>query len=235
MKKSRRQENPLIIALDTSDQGQARRWVEETRDHCKIYKVGLELFAASGPTILDYLTHNDLQIFLDLKLHDIPNTVAKTVRGFGQHAIRFATVHTLGGHEMLQAAQESCPIGLDLLGVTILTHHDQNSIKSIGMEPSLTEQVLHLAMLAASSGLPGVVSSAKEARPIKTAIAGQLTTVCPGIRPDHSDAQDQKRIATPQWALANGADFIVVGRPITSAMDVSEAAQQIAESIASSQ
>ena len=96
MKKSRQKENPLIIALDTPDQGQARKWIEETRDYCKIFKVGLELFTASGPTILDYLTHNDLQIFLDLKLHDIPNTVAKTVRNFSNYAIRFPNKRILG-------------------------------------------------------------------------------------------------------------------------------------------
>lgn len=228
MQKSRPKENPLIVALDTPSFDTAREWISQTRDHCKIYKVGLELFTATGPKILDHLTNQDLQIFLDLKLHDIPNTVGKTVRHFGNYAIRFASVHTMGGHEMMQAAQENCPVGLDLLGVTILTHHDQASIKAIGMEPSLTEQVMHLAMLAASSGLSGVVSSAHEARAIKTAIAGKLTTVCPGIRPQSTENQDQKRVATPKWALENGADYIVVGRPITDAVDVAEAARQIA-------
>jgi len=200
-------------------------------------KVGSQLFTAQGPRAVEKLAGLGFEIFLDLKFHDIPNTVAGAVASAAQlPGIRLLTLHTLGGSAMMRAAREAVPARKKrpaLLGVTILTSMDAAALAEIGIADSPAARALALARLAKESGLDGVVASAHEVRAIRAACGPKFLIVVPGVRPANSSTNDQARVATPAEAIQSGADYLVVGRPITSASNPREAALSIAREIAS--
>jgi len=202
-----------------------------------LMKVGSQLFTAQGPRAVEKLAGLGFEIFLDLKFHDIPNTVAGAVASAGQlPGIRLLTLHTLGGSAMMRAAREAAPAGRKrpaLLGVTILTSMDAAALTEIGIADSPAARALALARLAQESGLDGVVASAHEVRAIRAACGPKFQIVVPGVRPANSSTNDQSRVATPAEAIQSGADYLVVGRPITSASNPREAALSIAREMAS--
>jgi orotidine-5'-phosphate decarboxylase len=222
--------NPVFLALYTPDLSRARGLANAVRGHVGGLKLGLEFFAANGPAGIKALSALGLPIFLDLKLHDIPNTVAKAVEAL--HALRptVLTVHAAGGRAMLSAAKTAAPDGCKVVAVTVLTSLDQSDMQEAGVAGSPTEQVRRLTELARESGCDGIVCSGSE---VFAARAGWPDGyfVVPGIRPAGSEAGDQKRVMTPPEALTAGASILVIGRPITDAADPAEVARSIAASL----
>jgi orotidine-5'-phosphate decarboxylase len=220
----------IITALDVEDKAQALALVRQL-DRAVLFKVGLELFTAEGPALLREIQALDKGVFLDLKLHDIPNTVGEAARIGVRYGARMMTIHTSGGKAMMARAAETAgeeaakrgvarPI---LLGVTILTSLQNDDLASVGMIPDAAGQVLRLASLARDSGLSGVVCSAKEIEVVRREVGPDFLIVTPGIRPAGSDLQDQKRVMTPSSAVSKGSDYLVIGRPITRAASPAEA------------
>lgn len=231
----------IIIALDVKDKDEAAKVVSGLKD-ARTFKVGLELFTAEGPALFKKLKVLRKDIFLDLKLHDIPNTVAGAARSAVRHGVQMMTVHTSGGREMMaravaaaretaEAEKLSRPL---LLGVTVLTSMKAAELDEIGMNPDVAAQVLRLAGLAKAAGMDGVVCSPQEIEIIGKEFGRELLVVTPGIRPAWAAAQDQKRIMTPAEAVAKGADYLVIGRPITGAPSPAEAFLRIVEELAQS-
>lgn len=228
----------IIIALDVKT-GQDALALVDRLDAAEVFKVGLELFTAEGPALFDGLKARNKRLFLDLKLHDIPNTVAGAVASGTRHGIQMMTLHAAGGQEMMARAKEAAVTtahntGLDrplLLGVTILTSLKESQLAEIGMEANTEAQVLRLARLARDSGMDGVVCSPWEIELIKKDCGQDFMVVSPGIRPAWAAAQDQKRIMTPSQAIEKGANFIVIGRPVTQASSPSEAFARIVDEL----
>jgi len=226
----------LIVALDFPDAIAALACADQLAGSVSWFKVGLELYLAAGERIVRDLKQRGHSVFLDLKLHDIPNTAASAVRSLSQLEPDMLTVHAAGGRAMLNAAAEaarSLPHPPRLLAVTVLTSVDAASLAETGVPAAPVEQVLRLARLAAECGIDGMVCSPAEAAALHSALPKALL-VTPGIRPAGADAGDQKRIATPQFALAAGANMLVIGRPITAAPDPKTAAQTILSDMAKS-
>ena len=229
----------LIVALDLPAADAALALAESLQDQCKWFKVGLELYIASGPAIVEKLLSRGHSIFLDLKLHDIPNTVAAAVRSAGALGAGMLTIHAAGGPAMLAAAREAAT-GLaappELLAVTVLTSMDQAQLAATGTPRTPTEQVELLARLGLDAGIRGFVCSPQEAATLRTLAGPDAILVTPGIRPAGVEKGDQMRIATPTSALAQGANYLVVGRPITQADNPALAAEavllEIAEALA---
>lgn len=220
----------LIVALDVDQESQARQIVEELHDCVGFFKVGLQMFTRFGPSIIKHIRSKEADVFLDLKFHDIPHTVAHAVESACELDVGMLTVHASGGSDMMSAAVEAGtkaerkPL---ILAVTVLTSMDQTDLEEVGVNHTLTGQVMNLARLAKSSGVRGVVCSSHEISLIREDITEELTLVVPGIRPAGSDLGDQKRIMTPQEAVEAGADFLVVGRPILTAENRRKAAEDI--------
>jgi orotidine-5'-phosphate decarboxylase len=228
----------IVVALDFDNIDSAKNIVEQASDAVTWYKVGLELFVSDGQRVIEYLKNQNKKIFLDLKFHDISNTVQKAVLASLKYETDMVNIHTQGGYEMMKSVVDkvnnvceheniSRPL---LLGVTLLTSLDEEYMKSlkIGFSSS-REYVLHLAGLAKKAGLDGVVSSAQETPFIKENLGASFKTITPGIRPSDASVDDQKRVVTPYDAMKMGTDFIVVGRPITQADDPKAAALAIAQ------
>jgi orotidine-5'-phosphate decarboxylase len=229
----------LAVALDFPSEHEAMKLVDNLGDTCQWFKVGMELYYAAGNSIVQHLRDRGFNVFLDLKLHDIPNTVAGAVRSVAQAGASLLTIHAGGGAAMMSAAAEaaSAPGSPRLLAVTVLTSMDANELTGIGITASPAEQVLRLARLAQASGIDGMVCSAEEVATLRKETGPNTLLVIPGIRPAGSATQaafgiDQKRIATPAQAIAHGASMLVVGRPITRAADPAQAAHAILEEIA---
>jgi len=221
----------LIVALDYPNAGPALELADRLRGICRWFKVGLELYLAEGNGVVHELRRRGYSVFLDLKLHDIPNTVAGAVRSVAAIGADFLTVHGAGGPAMLEAAADaacSVPNPPKLLAVTVLTSMDQVQLAAVGIDHSAESQVLRLADAASAAGIKGFVTSAEEVGVLRHRFH-DATLVIPGIRPAGSQIADQKRIATPASALAAGASYIVVGRPITQAADPAAAAQAIVD------
>ena len=225
----------IIIALDVKNQAEAQK-ILESLPEARIFKVGLELFTAEGPAMIETVKNYGRQVFLDLKLHDIPNTVASAVRAAVRRGVSMLTIHTSGGKEMMrravQAAEEEAekegtepPL---LLGVTVLTSLKDKDLEETGVISETQVQVLRLAGLALDSGLKGIVCSPQEIELVRRELGPDLKIITPGIRPVWAEAQDQKRIMTPAEALIKGADYMVIGRPITQAASPAEAFTRIA-------
>jgi len=212
----------LIVALDVDSYERATALVERLGDAVETYKVGSQLFTRVGPKMIGFLEKRGRHCFLDLKFHDIPNTVAKAVESAAALRVAMTTVHTIGGAEMLRAAA-SVPNHPLLLGVTVLT--------SVGGD--VADEVVRRAKVAAECGLEGVVASPHEIKLIRKAVGGKIVIVTPGIRPAWAEAGDQKRMMTPAEAVAAGASYIVVGRPILAAPDPVAAAERVATEMAS--
>lgn len=228
-------ESRLIVALDYPGFEEMKDTVEKLGDSISHYKVGMELYYSAGPAAIRYLTEQGKQVFLDLKLHDIPNTVAGSSAALTRLGVFMFNVHASGGQAMMSAAVESSTeqaqqMGLKrplLIAVTVLTSINQKEWTKLGHTAAIAEQVVHLAVLAKESGMDGVVASAQEAAAIRQACGPEFHIVTPGIRPVWAALNDQSRITTPADALKAGASFLVVGRPITAAGNPVEAASKI--------
>lgn len=210
----------LIVALDVAGAEEARRLVERLQGAAGMLKVGSQLFTAAGPEFVRELVGRGEKVFLDLKYHDIPHTVMHSVSAACRLGVSLLTVHALGGRAMLEAAVAALPaMGARLLAITVLTSHAEPELQTVGLGGGLEESVLRLARLAREAGVDGVVASAREAQLLRDAFGSELLIVTPAIRPAGARRTDQARSATPGAALAAGADYIVVGRPITEAPD----------------
>jgi orotidine-5'-phosphate decarboxylase len=222
--------SPIFVAIDTPELERAIAITQAVRHHAGGVKLGLEFFCAHGPAGVDRVAALGLPVFLDLKLHDIPNTVAKSVAALAPLAPAILTVHATGGHEMLRAAKQAAPPGTRVVAVTLLTSLDQADLGDLGMTWSPKDQVTRLARLARDAGVDGIVCSGEEVADAKAAWPHGFFVV-PGIRPAGADIGDQKRVVTPQRALQDGASVLVIGRPITAAPDPADAIRDIAASL----
>lgn len=229
----------LIVALDYAYENEARDLVSQLGDTVSYYKVGLELFLNTRGSIIDYLKHKDKKVFLDLKFHDIPNTVAQAAAWAASFGLDMFTLHASGGAEMMRSTVETvtdicAKLNIkmpQIVGVTILTSFDEAGIAKVGYKENIANTVLNLARLCQESNMRGVVCSPHEVTAIKEVCGEDFLTVCPGIRPVWSAKGDQKRITTPSDAIRLGVDYMVVGRPITKAENPQEAALKIVEEI----
>jgi orotidine-5'-phosphate decarboxylase len=220
----------LIVALDVSTAAAARKIVAAVGDSALTYKVGMQLYTAEGPQIVRDLVASGRKVFLDLKYHDIPNTVAAAVREAAALKVSMLTVHASGGGRMLRAASEAARSADSppmVLAVTVLTSFDDNDLDKLGVRGRVVDQVLRLAALAIADGCDGVVASAQEASELRSELGDDFAIVTPGVRPAGSGRGDQVRVATPAEAIAAGASHIVVGRPITDAADPAAEARAI--------
>ncbi len=226
--------SPVVVALDFDSADKAIALARQLDPAGCRLKVGKELFTVAGPQLVQALHDLGFDVFLDLKFHDIPNTVAKAVTAAAQMGVWMVNVHASGGARMLSAAREAidaCQHKPLLIAVTVLTSATEQELRDIGLDGQPFDQVARLAKLASDAGLDGVVSSAKEAQMIKDLCGQQFATVTPGIRPVGADAGDQRRIMTPELAVKSGADYLVIGRPITQAADPLKALQDINASL----
>jgi orotidine-5'-phosphate decarboxylase len=227
----------IIFALDVGRFEEAQRFVRLLRDRVGFFKVGKELFTHAGPKVVDMVQQKGQRTFLDLKFHDIPNTVSKASQASTRLGVAMFNVHAMGGVEMMAAAVEAArstarelaihkPI---VLGVTVLTSLDNGALKEVGIESPVKEQVERLAKLVRKAGLDGVVASPKEIQLIRKTCGKDFVIVTPGVRPRHAAKNDQRRVMTPREAIQAGADFLVIGRPIQMASDPVEAVERIVE------
>lgn len=225
----------VVVALDFDNKADALSFVDKVQpSDCRL-KVGKEMFTHFGPDFVKSLTHKGFDVFLDLKFHDIPNTVAKAVKASADLGVWMVNVHASGGRKMMLAAKESltsyqneAPL---LIAVTVLTSMEQDDLSDLGINKSPAEQVMSLATLTKESGLDGVVCSAWEAQALKKVQGKNFKLITPGIRPTGTSADDQKRIMTPKEAISVGVDYLVIGRPITQAKDPHNVLQQIKHSL----
>jgi orotidine-5'-phosphate decarboxylase len=222
----------LIVALDFPNQAKALALVSVLANAVSIYKIGLQLYTAEGPGIVRAVAATGAKIFLDLKLHDIPNTVARAVAATGELGVQMLTVHLSGGRAMLEAAVEARSPTLSLLGVTVLTSATPETLSETGVNSGIEEQVLRLAELGRKSGIDGLITSPREVGVLRQRLGSQMKLITPGVRPSWAAANDQKRFTTPREALKNGADYLVIGRPITADPDPQAAVERLLEEIA---
>jgi orotidine-5'-phosphate decarboxylase len=225
----------LIVALDVSSAAAAQKIVAAVGDSALTYKVGMQLFTAEGPQVVRDLVASGRQVFLDLKYHDIPNTVGAAVAEAANLGVSMLTVHGAGGNKMLRAAADAATQrpGMMVLAITVLTSLDANELENIGLRGGVEESVVRLARIALTGGCQGLVSSAREASKLRAELGNTFALVTPGVRPAGSSVGDQVRVVTPAEAIAAGASHIVVGRPITDAADPAAAAQAILAQISS--
>jgi orotidine-5'-phosphate decarboxylase len=225
----------VIAALDLDTYEKAEAMVEKLKGEIEVFKVGIAPFTSYGERITRKITSLGKKIFLDLKVHDIPNTARNAARAAAEKEVFMMNFHCIGGEEMMAAAREGAdsvktsgrkPL---LLGVTVLTSMDEIALEKIGIRSNVEEKVLEFARMAKASGFDGVVASAKEARKIKESLGEDFIVVTPGIRPEGSSGDDQRRVMTPARAFKEGSDYIVVGRPIVEASDPAFAARNIIE------
>ena len=222
----------LIVALDVPAPDEARALVDSLQDAVGMFKVGSQLFTEAGAPFVRELVSRGLKVFLDLKYHDIPNTVANAVARAAELGVTLLTVHALGGRAMMEAAMGALPaMGTRVLAITILTSHDEDSLGELGIRGTLHENVTRLARLAREAEVDGVVASPHEVGVVRSACGASFLVVTPGIRPAGAPKGDQARAATPQAAISAGADYIVVGRPILEASDPRAAAEAIVSSL----
>ena len=217
----------LIVALDFPDQTKALELVSTLSGAVSIYKIGLQLYTAAGPEIVRRVAATGAGIFLDLKLHDIPNTVASAVRSAADLGVQMLTIHLCGGRAMVEAAVKAKPTGLTLLGVTVLTSANEETLRETGVPSKVQDQVIRLAELGRNAHIDGLVTSPHEVGILRQQLGGEVTLVTPGVRPAWAEANDQKRFTTPQEAFNNGADYLVIGRPITAATDPRAAMERL--------
>ena len=225
----------LIVALDLQSMEKVQQLVEQLGDSVSYYKVGMELFYSVGSQVITYLRQQNKDIFLDLKLHDIPNTVGQGLASLTQLGATMLNVHASGGFTMMQTAAAAVKAKANelqverpkLIAVTVLTSMNSDEWSALGYNIELSQQVIHLAQLAQKAGMDGVVASPQEAAQIRAACGNEFVIVTPGIRPCGVAINDQSRIATPSGALKNGAHHLVVGRPITAAQNPKQAVKDI--------
>jgi orotidine-5'-phosphate decarboxylase len=229
----------LIVALDVDTGEKALGLVDKLKAEVDIFKIGSELFTSCGPDIVAAVKAKGCGVFLDLKFHDIPNTVVRSAAAAVRLGVSILNVHALGGYDMMKRAAESVAVEAKalkiakpkIIAVTVLTSMDENNLKKIGIDGSMEQQVLKLAELAKDASLDGVVASPSEIKPIRRELGESFIIVTPGVRPVWAAVNDQKRIATPKEAVLGGATYIVVGRPIVEASDPLAAAKKVLEEI----
>jgi orotidine-5'-phosphate decarboxylase len=224
----------LIVALDVRGAPQARQIVQTIGGAVATYKIGKQLFTAEGPQVVRDLISSGRKVFLDLKFHDIPNTVARAVKSAAELGVSMMTVHASGGSKMLNAAVEAAaqsPLRPMIIAVTVLTSLADSDLPELGISGDVRSQVLRLAALARSAGCDGVVASAQEARELRREMGEDFVIVTPGIRPAGAASGDQARVVTPAEAIAAGATYLVVGRPVLDAADPAKAAEEIVRDI----
>jgi orotidine-5'-phosphate decarboxylase len=231
--------NPIIFALDVESWDEAQRFVEELRDWVWGFKIGKELFTWMGPKVVEMVQEGGSKVFLDLKYHDIPVTVARASTMATRLGVSMFNLHALGGLEMMRAAgeasrevahKEGIPSPL-IFGVTVLTSLREDDLRAVGIAKQLEQEVVQLALLAQQAGLDGVVASPLEIKPLREACGEDMVIVTPGVRPHDAPRHDQARVMTPQEAVGAGADYVVIGRPIRDAADPRKAAQEILHGI----
>src|SRR5271165_4618353 len=228
----------LIVALDVPGAAQARQIVQTIGEAATTYKIGKQLFTAEGPQVVRDLISSGRKVFLDLKFHDIPNTVAGAVKSAAELGVSMMTVHASGGSKMLKAAAGAAsqsPGQPLVLAVTVLTSLSDSDLEELGISGAVPTQVLRLGALARAAGCGGLVASAQEARELRQALGEGFAIVTPGIRPVGSEAADQARVVTPRDAIAAGATYLVVGRPILDAADPAKVAAGIVKEIETAQ
>ncbi len=232
--------NPIVVALDVDSARQALSLVDQLRGTVGMFKVGKQLFTAEGPDVVRRIIGMGERVFLDLKFHDIPNTVARAGVEAARLGVSIFNLHAMGGSKMMRAAVEMLNEAIEreaiprpmILGVTVLTSHTQESLNEVGIERKLEDEVVALARLCVSSGIDGVVASPQEIVPIRKAVDNPgFAILTPGVRPAGVALGDQSRVMTPAEAIRAGSNFLVVGRPITAADDPVLAAQKIVEEI----
>ena len=217
----------IIVALDLPTSAAALALVRQLSPHPGVFKIGLQLYTAAGPEVVRAVRSEGGRVFLDLKLHDIPNTVGRAVESASWLGVEMLTLHLSGGRRMIEAAVAATPPELLLLGVTVLTSADEETLREIGIEAPLEEQVLRLAKLGADCGIGGLVASAHELARLRSSLGEKIQIVTPGIRPPNSAPNDQKRAMSPAEAFRAGADYLVIGRPIIAASDPRRALEQM--------
>jgi len=225
----------LIIALDVDTKERALALIDALKEDVSFFKIGLELFSSCGPSIVKDILRKGCRLFLDLKYHDIPNTVSKSAVSVTSLGAFMFNLHALGGYEMMRAAADAARreaaklkiIAPKIIAVTILTSMDEIALKKVGINDTMSAEVLRLAKLAKEAGLDGVVASPSEIKLLRENLGKDFLIVTPGVRPEWAAAGDQKRVATPAQAIADGASFIVVGRPVTEADDRKAAVKKI--------
>lgn len=222
---------PIAVALDAPNFSVAKEWAKQVSPFVSTLKIGLETYLRDGKDSIESIREmSDCDIFLDLKLHDIPATVAGACKSVLELNPKYLTVHASGGKDMVKAAAEAMPQTL-IVAVTILTSIDEKNLQEIGFKNPANKSALDLALLAISAGARAIVCSPQEVSEIRRNVPKEIVLITPGVRPLGSNANDQQRIATPEEALTNGADLLVIGRPITSADDVGKAAKLISEEV----
>jgi orotidine-5'-phosphate decarboxylase len=237
--KSENLSSQIIVALDVDSLEQARALVSGLRPYFRIFKVGHQLFTHYGVQAVKMVKELGGEVFLDLKFHDIPETVARACEEATRHQVLLFTIHALGGREMIQRAAEQTRMAAEefrvrkplVMAVTILTSLNQEQIRELGIDLPIRNAINRLAQLSQEAGVDGVVASAQEVTLIKETCGKSFLVITPGIRPAFATAHDQKRIATPKEAFQSGADYLVIGRPITQAEDPVEAAKKLIEEI----
>ncbi|HVF18876.1 MAG TPA: orotidine-5'-phosphate decarboxylase [Mycobacteriales bacterium] len=223
---------PIAVALDAHDIDTAARWAHAVHPHVSVVKVGLELFCAHGPEVVRVVRGGtQIGLFLDLKLHDIPATVAGAARSVARLSPDYLTVHASGGRDMVRAAVEAAP-DVKIAGVTVLTSLGDTALKEIGLDGPAADAVRRLAVLAVEAGARALVCSPHEVAAVRDEVGPDITLITPGVRPAGASRDDQARVATPREAIAAGADLVVIGRPITGAADPGAAAAAIAAELA---
>ena len=222
--------NPIFVAIDTPDVHHARALVRDFDGHAGGLKLGLEFFCANGEDGVLRVAEHEIPLFLDLKFHDIPNTVAGAIRGIAHLNPAILTVHASGGRDMMKAARDAAPPKTKVVAVTVLTSLDDDDLESIGVRASPSRQVERLAALAREAGLDGIVCSGAEVKAAKADWPDGFFVV-PGVRPEGSGSSDQKRVVTPAQALDDGASILVIGRPITASPNPARALAEINQSL----
>jgi len=217
----------IIVALDVATTKEALKLASLLAQDVGFFKIGLQSFTANGPALVRSISDLGPKVFLDLKLHDIPNTVAKAVESAGELGVKMLTIHLSGGSEMVRAAVAARKNDLLLLGVTVLTSSTEETLAETGVSGKTGEQVLRLARLGVTNGIDGLVASPHEAKMLRAEFGEKIKIVTPGIRPAGSSPGDQKRFSTPRDAIEAGADYLVIGRPIIAAADPKAAVQQV--------
>ncbi len=221
----------IIVALDVPTKREALDLAEKLGEQIAFFKIGLQLYTAEGPEIVRAVSATGSKVWLDLKLHDIPNTVARAVESAGRVGVQMLTIHLSGGSEMVRAATAARVNNMLLLGVTVLTSATEKTLREIGIQDKVDDQVLRLAKLGVEAGIDGVVASPHEIKSLRREFGDKIKIVVPGIRPSWSEAGDQKRTMTPREALEAGADYLVIGRPIIAHPDPNEAAAKILQDL----
>jgi orotidine-5'-phosphate decarboxylase len=221
----------IIVALDVPTKREALDLAEKLGEQIAFFKIGLQLYTAEGPEIVRAVSATGSKVWLDLKVHDIPNTVARAVESAGRVGVQMLTIHLSGGSEMVRAATAARVNNMLLLGVTVLTSATEETLREIGIQDKVDDQVLRLAKLGVEAGIDGVVASPHEIKSLRREFGDKIKIVVPGIRPSWSKPGDQKRTMTPREALEAGADYLVIGRPIIAHSDPNEAAAKILQDL----